>query len=54
MTEGNATYKDFKKIELCRFLLARINRANSHWSLSLPPPPHPTLLTLLRLLPGEQ
>jgi hypothetical protein len=37
ITEGNATYKDFTKLDEWRFLLARINRANSHWSLSLPP-----------------
>jgi hypothetical protein len=33
--EGNATYKDFTKLDEWRFLFARINRANSHWSLSL-------------------
>ena len=30
--EGNATYIDFTKLNEGRFLLARINRANSHWS----------------------
>jgi len=38
ITEGNAIYRDFTKLDEWRFLLARINRANSHWSL----PPHHT------------
>jgi len=37
--EGNATYIDFTKLNEGRFLLARINRSNSHWFLSLPYPP---------------
>ena len=31
----NATYHNFTKLNGWRFLLARINRAVSHWSLSL-------------------
>ncbi len=35
--EGNATYKDFTKLSKWCFLLARINRGNSH-CVSLPSP----------------
>jgi hypothetical protein len=34
-TEGNATYNNFTKLDEWCFLLARINRANSHLSLAV-------------------